>query len=85
MKRSEYRVGDDTLMVLYVSDDSANEVDAKSLWAEVASDADNCSAQGWRPISTTALPLRHAGTPLGGLLGSGYTTKVAVTVTYARR
>ena len=47
------------MIVVYVSDDTGQEVDVEALYAEIATDAAKRDATGWRIGSMAGLPERH--------------------------
>ena len=81
--RHEWPLGEDQLMVVYVSDDTGNEVDAVAFYDEIATDAQRYVDDGFAITSVAAVPLRHAGTVFGQE-GSGYQTKISATVIFSR-
>ena len=81
--QTEYNAGPDHVIVVYQPPDIGSEIDAANLMGWVAADARRRAAEGLRTLSVSTLPLRHAGTAFGND-GSGYVTKVAVTVLYER-
>lgn len=83
MQQRELGAGEHQLIVVYVTDDTADMANLFTIYGAVAEDAALRAKSGWRMVTTTAMPLRHAGTALGGLLGSGYATQIGVTVVYA--
>ena len=82
MQKSEFPAGPTQTIVVYLSDDTANEIDPTALFGEIALDAQERAAKGWVIVSTAALPTRHAQAFMGRE-GSGYETKAAVAVTYS--
>lgn len=78
MIQREFRAGTDQLIVVYLPDDTGDEIDAFGAYGEIADDA---RRRGARIVSMTALPLRHRGA-LMSREGSGYQTKLAVAVVY---
>jgi hypothetical protein len=80
---SEFSAGPNQTIVVYSSGDTGEEIDPTQLYGEIAADAERRAAEGWRIVSTAAVPLRHAGTFMG-LEGSGFETKACVAVVYAR-
>jgi hypothetical protein len=81
--QTEYEVGPDHVLVVYQPPDLGTEVDPANFMGWVAADARARAATGLRMLSMTSTPLRHAGTAFGND-GSGFVTKVAVTVLYER-
>jgi hypothetical protein len=81
--QTEYEAGPDHVLVVYQPPDLGSEVDPANLMGWIAADARLRAKVGLRMLSLTSLPLRQAGTAFGND-GSGYATKVAVTVLYER-
>ena len=79
----EFAAGPDQVIVVYQPADTSVEIDAGSIFAQVARDAATRGQNGLRILSMAVMPLRHAGTWLGNN-GSGFETKVAVVVVYER-
>ena len=79
----EYPAGPDQVLVVYTPPDTSIELDPLAIATEIAGDAATRAANGWRVVSTADMPLRHGGTAFG-LQGSGFETKAAVLVVYAR-
>jgi hypothetical protein len=82
-KQLELKAGPDQLLVVYQPDDVSVELDPVSIFSQIADDAASRAGIGFRIVSVTSMPLRHAGTYLGQE-GSGFETKVAVAVVYER-
>ncbi len=82
METNEFNAGGGQTIVVYVSDDTSDEVDPAALYGEIADDAADRFVNGQRLISMAATPLRHANAFLGRE-GSGYETKISVAVVYA--
>jgi hypothetical protein len=82
MQRSEFEAGPNQAIVVYSPDDTGAEIDPVAVYEEVAADAREWAAKGWRIVSTAALPTRHAQAFLGRE-GSGYDSKMSVIVVYA--
>ena len=82
MMQNEFPAGRDQVIVVYVEDDTGNEVDPIYLYGQIAADATIRAEAGHRVVSMAAVPLRHSGGWLARE-GSGYETKVAVAVVYA--
>ncbi|HEY4227628.1 MAG TPA: hypothetical protein VGM49_04765 [Candidatus Limnocylindrales bacterium] len=80
---AEYPAGSNQLLVVYTPPDTSVELDPMAIATEIAADATTRASSGWRIVSTADMPLRHAGTFLGQQ-GSGFETKAAVLVVYAR-
>ena len=81
--QTEYNAGPDHVIVVYQPPDLGSEIDPANLMGWIAADARARASTGLRMLSMSTVPLRHAGTAFGND-GSGYTTKVAVTVLYER-
>lgn len=81
MQPYEVSAGPTQTIVVYMSDDTGNEVDPYTLYQEVAADAAARAVHGQRIVSLASVPLRHSAAYLGRE-GSGYETKVAVAVVY---
>ena len=79
----ELPAGPDRLIVVYQPPDFGTEVDPAGIMAAVAADAERRSADGWRIASIDSMNLRHSGLYVGRQ-GSGYESKAAVIVLYAR-
>jgi hypothetical protein len=86
MERFEYAAGDGQLVVLYVSDDAGVALEPDALVGEVAADAAELAARGWRIVSMATMPLRQMGTAGNIFFQSGgqYATKSAIVVVYGR-
>ena len=82
METSEFNAGPNQSIVVYVSPDTREEVDTTSLYGEVAQDAARRAGAGQRIVSMAAVPVRHAQGFLA-VQGSGFETKIAVSVVYA--
>jgi hypothetical protein len=70
-------------IVVYVSTDTGGEVDPAGVYARIAAESSERAAAGERIVSIAAVPMRHAAVLLGRE-GSGFETKFAVAVVYAR-
>lgn len=81
--QQEFDAGPDQVIVLYQPADVSVELDPVGIFSQIASDAAVRAETGYRIVSVTSMPLRHAGTYLGQE-GSGFETKVAVVVVYER-
>jgi hypothetical protein len=81
--QTEYPAGPDHVIVVYQPPDIGAEIDPANLMGWIAADARERAKDGLRMLSLTTVPLRHAGTAFGND-GSGYATKIAVTVLYER-
>jgi hypothetical protein len=79
---TEYSAGANQTIVVYVSADTGEEVDPLVLYRHIADDAATRAGSGQRIVSMSSLSLRHAQAFISRE-GSGYETKVAVTVVYA--
>ena len=82
MQSNEFSAGAGQSIVVYVSDDTSDEVDPDTLYGEIAQDAAARLLKGQRLVSMAASPLRHAQSFMGRE-GSGYETKIAVAVVYS--
>lgn len=82
METNEFAAGASQTIVVYVSSDTADEVDPAQLYGEIAGDAAARLLKGQHIVSLAATPLRHAQSFLGRQ-GSGYETKISVAVVYA--
>jgi hypothetical protein len=80
---SAFEAGPDQVIVVYTPADTGDELDPLAIAGEVAADAAARAADGFRIVSMTNMPLRHAGAYVGRQ-GSGYETSTAVHVVYAR-
>ena len=83
MTPTELDAGPNQVIVVYSPPDTGSEIDPPSVYGAVAADAKTRAAAGWRIVSTSALPTRHAQAFMGRE-GSGYETKMSVIVVYAR-
>jgi hypothetical protein len=81
--QTEYSAGPDHVIVVYQPPDLGTEIDPANLMGWIAADARKRASDGLRMLSLTSIPLREGGTAFGNT-GSGFTTKVAVTVLYER-
>ncbi len=82
METNEFPAGNGQWIVVYVSPDTSDEVDAAALYGEIAADAAARQQKGQHIVSMASVPIRHAQAFLGRE-GSGYETKIAVAVVYA--
>ena len=82
MQSNEFSAGAGQSIVVYVSDDTSDEVDPNTMYGEIAEDAAARLLKGQRLISMAASPLRHAQSFMGRE-GSGYETKISVAAIYA--
>lgn len=83
IEQTEYPAGPDHVIVVYQPPDLGAEIDPANLMGWIAADARERVASGLRILSLTSTPVRHGGTAFGND-GSGFQTKVAVTVVYER-
>ena len=83
MQFTEFEAGANQVMVVYSTDDTGGELDPVRIFAQVASDAQNRAAQGWRIVSTAVMPTRHSAVAFGRE-GSGYETKAGIAVVYTK-
>jgi hypothetical protein len=79
---TEFNAGANQTIVVYVSADTSDEVDPLVLYRHIADDAATRAGSGQRIVSMSTVPLRHTQAFMARE-GSGYETKVAVTVVYA--
>jgi hypothetical protein len=82
VETNEFAAGAGQTIVVYVSDDTSNEVNPGALYGEIATDAAARLLKGQRIVSLAATPLRHAQAFMSRQ-GSGYETKISVAVVYA--
>jgi hypothetical protein len=80
---SEFDAGNGQSIVVYISPDTGGEIDPVGLYGTIAQDAAQRAAAGQRIVSVAAVPTRHSGAFIGRE-GSGYETKFAVAVVYAK-
>jgi hypothetical protein len=78
----EFEAGPGQVLAVYEPEDIGAEVDPEAIYSAVAADAATRASRGQRIVAMTTLPSRHAGVAFGRT-GSGYETKVTVTVVYA--
>ncbi|MGH2513598.1 MAG: hypothetical protein ACRDGQ_13025 [Candidatus Limnocylindrales bacterium] len=83
MNTNEFAAGAGQAIVVYLSDDAGDEVDAIALYREIADDAATRLARGQRLVSMAAIPLEHANVFLGRE-SSPDDAKIAVAVVYSR-
>jgi hypothetical protein len=83
MQPTVFDAGNNQTIAVYISPDTGAEVDTAAVYAQIAADSRERAAAGERIVSVGAVPLRHAQAYLGRE-GSGYETKFAVAVVYAR-
>ncbi len=81
MQSNELAAGAGQAIVVYVSDDTSDEVDPNAMYGEIADDAAARLLKGQRLVSLAASPLRHAQSFIGRE-GSGYETKISVAAIY---
>ena len=81
MDKTEWQIGLNQVIVVYVSVDTSEEVDPMIFFADIADDAKQYAGQGFRISAMTGLPLRHTAVFMGRD-GSGYQSKACVTVVY---
>lgn len=79
---TEFNAGANQTIVVYISADTSEEVDPLVLYRHIADDAATRAGSGQRIVSMSSVPLRHAQAFIARE-GSGFETKVAVTVVYA--
>jgi len=83
MDHREIPVSEDRMLVVYLPPDNGVEVDVGSIMTLVAADAAARGSSGWQLASVDTMNIRHAGVYFGQQ-GSGFETKLAVTVLYAK-
>ena len=83
IEQTEYPAGPDHVIVVYQPPDLGTEIDPANLMGWIAADARTRANDGLRMLSMTTIPLRTGGTAFGND-GSGFSTKLAVTVLYER-
>jgi hypothetical protein len=83
MQRAEFGAGPNQVIVVYAPVDTGTEIDPAEVYSVVAADAATRASDGWRIVSTAALPTRHAQAFMGRG-GSGYETKMEAVVVYAK-
>jgi hypothetical protein len=83
MVHSEFDAGADQVLVVYLTDDTGNELDPEAIFGDIAVDSATRAAGGYRIVSAAVMPRRHSAVGLGRE-GSGFQTKAAVAVVYAR-
>ncbi len=80
---TEFNAGANQTIIVYITADTGEEVDPLALYGDIAQDAARRAGDGQRIVSMAAVPTRHA----QGFMarqGSGYETKLAVAVVYAK-
>lgn len=83
MEQREFAAGADQAIVVYSPDDTGSEIDPTVLFEAIAVDAARRAAQGMRIVALTSVALRHSAAFVARQ-GSGYETKAALVVAYAR-
>jgi hypothetical protein len=83
MEFSEFDAGTNQMIVVYRVPDTGNEIDPEAAFMSLAADAGKRSAEGWRIVSTTTMPLRHSAVAFGRE-GSGFETSATITVVYGK-
>ncbi len=83
MDPQEFDAGASQVIVVYPVPDTGQELDPVGLFESVSADARARAEQGWRIVSTSVMPTRHAAVAFGRE-GSGYETKASIVVVYAR-
>ncbi len=81
--RNEFDAGNGQSIVVYMSSDTGTEIDPSGVFAQIAADSTQRALAGEHIVSVASVPVRHAGAILGRE-GSGYETKFAVAVVFAR-
>lgn len=86
MQRFERAAGENQKIVVYVTDDTGGGLDPAGIFEVIGADATALDADGWRIVSTTAMPLRQMGTAGNIFFQSGgqFATQAAIAVVYAR-
>jgi hypothetical protein len=86
MEPNVIEAGPNQAIVLYVSDDTGAMVDPPAIWGWVGNHAKELSAQGWRIVSATVMPMRQMGTAGNIFFQSGgqFSTQLTVAVVYAK-
>ncbi len=82
MIKTEWGIGLNQIFVVYVSDDTGSEIDPTVFYSNIATDAQQYAQRGMRISAMASVPLRHS----QGFVareGSGYETKITVSVVYA--
>jgi hypothetical protein len=82
MLKTEWGIGLNQTFVVYVSDDTGNEIDPTVFYSNIANDAQQYAQRGMRIAAMASVPLRHS----QGFVareGSGFETKMSVSVVYA--
>jgi hypothetical protein len=81
MTENEFGAGPNQMVVVYVSEDTSEEIDPLALFGHIAADAEQRALAGCRIVSMAVMPLRHGGTLMNK--GGGFQTKTSVAVVYA--
>ena len=84
MQRSEFEAGPNQAIVVYTPGDYGRQIDPVAIYRDVAVDAQAWAANGWRIVSTSAMPVRHV-LSLQGREGWGSESQVAIMIVYANR
>jgi hypothetical protein len=79
--RVQLEAGAGQRIVVYLPPDFGAELDPVAVASTIALDAARLAADGWRIMTSAAIPLRHGGVAFG-MQGSGFETKLAVMVVY---
>jgi hypothetical protein len=84
--RLELPAGESQMIVLYVNQDTAEQVEPGSLAHQLAQDAARLRAEGWELGSVASMPLRQMGTAGNVVFQSGgqFATQVALIALYKR-
>ncbi len=82
MTPSEFDAGNGQTIVVYLSPDSGDQVNADELFHEIAADSAERAQRGQRIVSVAMSPTRHSAV-MFGREGSGYVSEMAITVVYA--
>lgn len=81
--RNEFDAGGGQSIVVYTSGDIGEEIDPSELFAVIAADSVERAAAGEHIVSMTSTALRHTQAMMARE-GSGYQSKFAVAVVFAR-
>jgi hypothetical protein len=82
MLKTEWGIGLNQTFVVYVSDDTGSEIDPTVFYSNIATDAQQYAQRGLRIAAMASMPLRHSQGYIARE-GSGYETKMTVSVVYA--
>lgn len=82
MQRLEFEAGPNQVIVVYTPNDTGKPIDAAAVCGEVAADAKAWASNGWRILSTAAIPTHHT-VSLQGREGFGYETQAAIMIVYS--